>query len=658
MPLQQTSGNVTQDAYGSGSKPIVPVYVEQVFSTYCYTGNGGTQTITNGINMNFNSASNNWMMWTKNRGSTANHAITDSTYDFQTYYSSNNNSSYTLDYNYPSGLSTTGYTLGASSITNTNNQSYVSWVFGQQKYFFDVVSYSGNGTTKNIAHKLGSVPGCIIVKKAGTSNWQVYHQNLTSASYGIQLNSTSAQSSDTTLWNSTAPTSSVFTVGSSADTNASGSEYTAFIFGAGGTGGFGLTGTQDIISCGSFTTDGSGNATVNLGWEPQWILHKTISRSDNWFVRDNMRALNNTQYAFLQPNTSAGEGSGNVSSFIPTATGFTIPGSGGALYANSTNIYIAIRRGPMATPTTGTSVFSPNKIGNGGGTVNVTTGFPVDLTIETENAKSTFFDTAVFDRLRGTSQSSGWYLYTDATASEMNNTGDGFDNNTLIVDNFLGTALGVTGNCTWWNFARAPGFFDIVCYTGTGSATTQAHNLGVVPQMMIVKDRTTNYGWFVYHYSMGNNYYLPLQGTNAQLTTAVWNNTTPTSSVFSIGSLAGTNGSGDNYVAYLFSTLTGVSKAGSYTGNGTGQSISCGFGASGARFVLIRRTDSTGNWYSYDSANGLTSSSSPYITWNTGAAQTTGNNGVYASNGGFTLGATATTTTNISTASYIFLAIA
>jgi hypothetical protein len=319
----------------------------------------------------------------------------------------------------------------------------------------------------------------------------------------------------------------------------------------------------------------------------------------------------------------------------------------------------------MATPTTGTSVFSPNKIGNGGGTVNVNTGFPVDLTIETENAKSTFFDTAVFDRLRGTSQSSGYYLYTDASASEMNNTGDGFDNNTLIVDNFLGTALGVTGNCTWWNFARAPGFFDIVCDTGDGTTLKAvAHNLTVVPQLMIRFERSAGNGHWVYTTTTGNTSYGLLNQNQAftadPTSAAIWGNTTPTSSNFYVGygTTNYSNQSGQTYVTYLFSTVSGVSKVGSYTGNGTGQSIACGFGAGGARFVLIKRTDSTGNWYVFDSANGLTSSSSPYLQWNTGSAQTTGNNGVYASSGGFTLGSTASTTTNISTASYIFLAIA
>jgi len=656
MPLQQTSGNVTQDAYGGG-KAVVPVYVEQVFSTYCYTGNGGTQTITNGINMNFNSASNNWMMWTKNRSSTANHAITDSTYDFQTYYSSNNNSSYTVDLNYPSGLSTTGYTLGASSITNTNNQSYVSWVFGQQKYFFDVVSYSGNGTTKNIAHKLGSVPGCIIVKKAGTSNWQVYHQNLTSASYGIQLNLSNAQSLDTTLWNGTAPTSSVFTVGSSADTNASGSEYTAFIFGAGGTGGFGTNGTQDIISCGSFTCDSSGNATINLGWEPQWVLMKVVSSAGSWQLGDVMRGMSQTLINQLVPNTSAVEGSVSGNYWFPTATGFTLANGWGGI--SSTYIYIAIRRGPMATPTTGTSVFSPNT-GTPSTPNIVPTGFPVDMVWGDSNgAANGPYD---LDRLRGGSTTNGNYLLQYGANYENNSSsyGIGFDSNTYIADNFTYNVEGYSGTQTYWNFARTPGFFDIVCYSGNGvPGTTINHNLTVAPEFIFVKNRTGSIPWAVYNKTLTATSYLKLNTSDASSVNSVyWNNTAPTSTVFTVGNINLVNGGGYYYVAYLFATCPGVSYVGSYTGTGATQSIACGFGASGARFILIKRTDSTGNWYVFDSANGLTSSSSPYFILNTASTPTTGNNGVYASSGGFTLTSNASSTVNISSASYIFLSIA
>jgi hypothetical protein len=259
--------------------------------------------------------------------------------------------------------------------------------------------------------------------------------------------------------------------------------------------------------------------------------------------------------------------------------------------------------------------------------------------------------------LRGVSTNttaSGNNLYTSNTGAESTTALTLGFNNTGFVDPAYYSGYPFV----WWNFKRAPGFFDEVCYTGTGSATTQAHNLGAVPELMIVKKRSAAAEWSVYGASLGVNGLLILNSAGAVGNDGgtFWNNTSPTSSVFSLGTDGYVNGSGATYVTYLFATLAGISKVGSYTGNGTGQAIACGFSA-GARFVLIKRTDSTGGWYTFDSARGLTSGSSPYLLLNSNAAEVTGNNGVYASTGGFTLGATAITTTNIATATYIFLAV-
>jgi len=175
---------------------------------------------------------------------------------------------------------------------------------------------------------------------------------------------------------------------------------------------------------------------------------------------------------------------------------------------------------------------------------------------------------------------------------------------------------------------------------------------------MIIKCRTSTQNWAVYHAALGNTQNIYLSSSNPKNTTAFWNNTSPTSTVFTTNASGVVGSAGNNYVAYLFATCAGVSKVGSYTGNATGQSIACGFGSGGARFILIRRTDSTGDWYCFDSANGLTSSSSPYLTWDTTNPQVTGNNGVYASSAGFTLTSNASSTVNINGGSYIFLAIA
>ena len=207
-------------------------------------------------------------------------------------------------------------------------------------------------------------------------------------------------------------------------------------------------------------------------------------------------------------------------------------------------------------------------------------------------------------------------------------------------------------------FRRAPGFFDVVCYTGTGSNTTQTHNLGVVPELIIVKRRDTAGAWDTYSAALSNTEYLVVDTTAAKATgTTRWNSTTPTSTVFSLGTSTTVNASSGTYVAYLFATVAGVSKVGSYTGTGTTLQINCGF-TGGARFVLIKRTDSTGDWYVYDSARGIVAGNDPYLLLNSTAAEVTSTDYVDASNAGFELSSTAPAGLNANGGTYIFLAIA
>jgi len=208
-----------------------------------------------------------------------------------------------------------------------------------------------------------------------------------------------------------------------------------------------------------------------------------------------------------------------------------------------------------------------------------------------------------------------------------------------------------------YQFQRAPSFFDEVCYTGTGSATTQTHNLGVAPELMIIKDRSSATNWYVYNKDVGNQSALLLNATNAPsgASPVNWNSTTPTSTVFSIGTTGGVNTSGDTYVAYLFATCAGVSKVGSYTGTGATQTISCGF-AGGARWVMVKRTDTTGAWYVWDTARGMVSGTDPSLLLNSTAAEVNANS-IYTATGGFQIVSTAAGI-NASGGTYIFLAIA
>jgi hypothetical protein len=211
-----------------------------------------------------------------------------------------------------------------------------------------------------------------------------------------------------------------------------------------------------------------------------------------------------------------------------------------------------------------------------------------------------------------------------------------------------------------YSFRRAPGFFDVVCYTGTGVNRTVTHNLGVAPELLIIKGRNITFGWATYAAPLGIANYVALQSTNASAAdpgNVLWNNTAPTSTVFSVGTNATVNNSGNNYVAYLFASCPGVSKVGSYTGTGALQTINCGF-TGGARFVLIKRTDSTGDWYVWDSARGIVSGNDPYLLLNSTAAEVTSTDYIDTYSAGFEISSTAPAAINANGGTFIFLAIA
>ena len=646
------------------------VYVEDVFSTYLYTGTGSTQTITNGIDL----SGEGGLVWTKQRSTESpvgNHYLYDTTRGAQNTLSSNTtDASYTRSGSVTS-FSSSGFSVGNDSIINGSGRNVASWTFRKAEKFFDVVTYTGDGVfSRQVNHSLAATPGLVLIKRTdSTGNWvavcrrdaatldvMYLNQNGTSLSGLVNYPSSSAYVSPTTFgpeW---------FTVAgvSASDVNANGGTYVAYLF-AHDAGGFGDAGTDNVISCGSYTTDGSGNATITLGWEPQWVLVKKSSTAagnttDDWFLYDTMRGAGVDSAQKLAANTSSAE-SANSSFRNISATGFSWSGS-----ASVTYIYIAIRRGPMRVPTLGTSVYNAIVRNGTGAVANITgVGFPPDLiTVKNRNAG---YDNNWVDKLRGALP----ILASSKTAAEVTDTTTAvtaFDQDGVTLgDNNVGTYGGAVNFSTVqsyvnWFFRRAPSFFDEVCYTGTGANTTFTHNLGVVPELMIVKGRTNTGYWTVYESSVGATKYLLLNDTGTPSTnSAIWNNTTPTSTVFSVGTQAFVNGSGVTYVAYLFATCPGVSKVGSYTGTGTTLSIDCGFTA-GARFVLIKRTDDTGDWYVWDTARGIVSGDDPYLLLNSAAAEVTNTDYIDPLSSGFQISSTAPAAINASGGSFIFLAIA
>ena len=121
-----------------------------------------------------------------------------------------------------------------------------------------------------------------------------------------------------------------------------------------------------------------------------------------------------------------------------------------------------------------------------------------------------------------------------------------------------------------WNWKEtATAGFDIVSYTGNSSVRTISHNCGAIPKMMIVKKRSDGDNWSVYHQGTGAGNFTILNTSAASAgSSTMWNNTTPTSSVFSLGNKGEVNANGQTFIAYLFADIKGYSKFGSYTGNG------------------------------------------------------------------------------------------
>ena len=224
-----------------------------------------------------------------------------------------------------------------------------------------------------------------------------------------------------------------------------------------------------------------------------------------------------------------------------------------------------------------------------------------------------------------------------------------------------GADLNGTNKSYAYMFRRAPGFLDVVAYEGDGGANASqnvSHNLGVTPELMIVKarDTATDGSWFVYTSETGASNKLVLNSTAASASSSVWASTAPTNSVFTAGnsaSAAGTNQSGIDYIAYLFATLPGVSKVGSFVGDATnGRVIDCGF-TNGARFVMMKKASTTGNWIVYDTERGIASVTEPYLFINTTGAEVTGTDYIDPASSGFAVNSPLNTTDT-----WIFLAIA
>ena len=241
-------------------------------------------------------------------------------------------------------------------------------------------------------------------------------------------------------------------------------------------------------------------------------------------------------------------------------------------------------------------------------------GFQPDFTWIKERSSATSH--RVFDSIRGATKE----MFTDLTDAESTDAqslksfdSDGFtlgtdgatngSSDTYASWNWLAsntTASNTDGSITSTVSASTTSGFSIVSWTGTGANATVGHSLNSTPQMIIVKNRGAGEIWVVYNKTIGATKYLSLNSNIASTTSStIWNDTEPTSSVFSVGTSEQSNRSGYDMIAYCFSEVKSFSKFGQYTGNGSadGTFVYTGFKPA---FVIIKRTDGANGWCMFD----------------------------------------------------------
>jgi hypothetical protein len=299
--------------------PTIPNGATQ-FAATTYTGVGSSLAISNTVN---GKSFQPDLVWVKGRSGATDHALYDSVRGTTKQLESNTTTAETTEATGLTAFGTGGFTVGALAQMNTNTATYVGWqwkasnaaavtntsgtissqVSANPSAGFSIVTYTGTGANATVGHGLGVAPSMVIVKiRTGVvNNWVVYHKNLTSAAFCLLLDTTGAQLSSPATFNSTAPTSTVFSVGTGGTTNTSASTYVAYCFSE-------IAGYSKF---GSYTGNGSTDGPfVYLGFRPRWLLIKRTDSTGNWNLYDSTRNPYNVTDLYFQTNNSNAEASG------------------------------------------------------------------------------------------------------------------------------------------------------------------------------------------------------------------------------------------------------------------------------------------------------------------------------------------------------------
>jgi hypothetical protein len=300
-----------------------------------YTGTGATQTIS-GLGFSPD------LLWTKGRNLAQSHNIFDTQRSGKRLRSDTTGAEASTTVT----LDSSGFTLGTESENNNNGSTFVAWAWDEAPIAgMDIVSYTGNATSRTIAHNLGVAPKMIIVKNrnfSGATNWCVYHSSLSSPQNSVFLDVPDSQASYPNVWNSTAPTSSVFSVGTNLSSNGNGNNMIAYLFAE----------VEGFSKFGSYAGNGLADGPfVYCGFRPRWVMHKRTDAADTlgWLIYDSARDSFNVGKNYLVsriPNTENFGGSTATIDFLSNGFKLRLAGNDGNA-TGGTYIFAAFAETPF-----------------------------------------------------------------------------------------------------------------------------------------------------------------------------------------------------------------------------------------------------------------------------------------------------------------------
>ena len=594
---------------GVGAKK--KTYMDDVFSTYLYTGDASTQTINNAINL----SGEGGLVWAKKRGSAGNHMLTDTVRGNTKRIESSSTDAETTANNVLNSFNSNGFTVGYENPFNQSGEAFASWCFRRAKGFFDIVTYTGSGSARTIAHSLGSVPGCIMVKCTSESqHWAVFHCGIDSTSpedYYMRLNESQARTNNT-YWNDTAPTATEFSLGIQDTVNGNNKTYVAYIF-AGGEStsslakSIELDGSNDYFQTSASTDfEFSGNFTFEC-----WFHTHTVSGNRGIFNLGNSQQEGGFE-VYISNKTLKVDDAGTLkfttSDLIDMDQWYHIAfvrsGISNRLYLNGVDVG-------------GYTTSNDYGINSGGNRSYFMMGTGYNGSVEH------FFDGNISNVrvLNGTALYTSSFRPPIEPLTNITNTKLLCCNNSSVTGSTVApTTLTASGTVASTKHPfDAPGGFVfgdaedqnvIKCgsYTGNGSATGPEINLGWEPQWIMIKPSSLAVGWSVYD-SMrgivtgGNDSYLYPNANNDE--EVDYNQLDLTSTGFKInstGSIANSNGNTyvymcirrpDGYVGKPADAGTGVFAMDTGAGGSTIPQYDSGFPVD---FALRRQPAASSNW--------------------------------------------------------------